>query len=284
MKSATHEIGVGLRPPHFEHFLGERPKSVSWVEVISENFMDWRSREIPAARNRLLRIRENVPVSLHGVSLSLGTSGPLDQAYLRALKSLIDVIRPESVSDHLCWTGIGGVNTHDLLPLPYTEEAIQVAVEKIQRVQDYLGLGIAVENLSSYVTFTSSEMTEWEFVSEVAKRSGCKLILDVNNVFVSSVNHRFDPTAYFRGINPKSVEHIHLAGHTVKPDGSLIDTHDTPVSKQVWELYRDVVRNFPGPKVMLERDGNIPEWEIIEEELAIIQKIQEEEAHVTATL
>jgi uncharacterized protein (UPF0276 family) len=280
MKASTHEIGVGLRPTHFSHFQVERPRSVSWVEVISENFMDWRHREIPGARKRLLGIRENVPVSLHGVSLSLGSAEALDEGYLRSLKNLVNIINPESVSDHLCWTGIGGINSHDLLPLPYTEEAIAVAVAKIGRVQDFLGRHIAVENLSSYVTFTSSEMTEWDFVSEVVRRSGCKLILDVNNVYVSSVNHRFDPYDYLRGIDPKVVEHIHLAGHTVKQDGSLIDTHDTPVCNDVWNLYRFVVRSIPGPRVMLERDGNIPEWEGIESELAIIERIQREELYV----
>jgi uncharacterized protein len=284
MKPTIHEIGVGLRPLHFEHFYGSRPKSVSWVEVISENFMDWRTKEVPAARRRLLRIRENVPVSLHGVSLSIGSAEPTDQAYLRSLKNLIDVIRPDSVSDHLCWTGIGGINSHDLLPLPYTKEAIEVVTGKIGRVQDYLGRQIALENLSSYVTFNAFEMTEWEFVSEVTKRSGCKLILDVNNIYVSSVNHHFNTSDYLNAIDPNSVEHIHLAGHTVKADGYLIDTHDAPVSPQVWDLYRKVVRDIPGPRVMLERDGNIPAWSGIEEELSTIKKIQEEEAHVSITV
>jgi uncharacterized protein (UPF0276 family) len=275
MKPLIHDIGVGLRPVHFEHFFGEKPKSVSWVEVISENFMDWSTQITPAPRRRLLKIRENLPVSLHGVSLSLGSAEKLNESYLRALKELIDVVQPDSVSDHLCWTGIQGTNSHDLLPLPYTREAIQIAVEKIGQVQDYLGRKIAVENLSSYVTFSSSEMSEWEFISEVVKRSGCKMILDVNNIYVSSVNHGFDPKEYLLGIDPKSLEHIHLAGHTVRSDGYLIDTHDAPISEEVWKLYRQVVRNFPGPRVMLERDGNIPEWNGIEEELNLIRKNQE---------
>lgn len=276
MKQLIHDIGVGLRPPHFKHFQESAPESVSWVEVISENFMDWRGLETPAALNRLLKIRENVPVSLHGVSLSLGSVDAPDKKYLKALKDLIHKVRPESVSDHLCWTGVGGVNSHDLLPLPYTKEAIQVAVEKINFVQDYLNRQIAVENLSSYVTFSSSQMTEWEFVSEVAKQSGCRLILDVNNIFVSSVNHKFSAEEYIRYIKPEMVEHIHLAGHTVKADGYLIDTHDEPVSNEVWDLYRMVVRSVPGPKVMIERDGNIPDWNELQDELLKIRKIQEE--------
>ncbi len=279
MKSTIHDIGVGLRAPHFKHFLDSAPKSVSWVEVISENFMNWKGIETPAALNRLLKIRENIPVSLHGVSLSLGSLDDPNSDYLKALKDLIHKVQPASVSDHICWTGVGGVNLHDLLPLPYTEEAIRIVVERISHVQDFLDRQIAVENLSSYVTFSSSEMSEWEFVAEIAKRSGCRLILDVNNIYVSSMNHKFSPEKYISHIRPESVEHIHLAGHTVKEDGYLIDTHDEPVSNEVWELYRKVARTIPGPKVMIERDGNIPEWSELVEELSLIQKIQDEVQH-----
>lgn len=277
MKKTTsiHEIGVGLRPAHYDHFMDGHPSSVSWVEVISENFLNWKTRETPAARNKLLKIREHLPVSLHGVSLSLGSADQVNPDYLKALAQLIDVIQPVSVSDHLCWTGLNNTNTHDLLPLPYTEEAINHVVQKISLVQDKLKRVIAVENLSSYVEFNSSEMPEWEFLNAVAVRSGCKLILDVNNVYVSSVNHHFNPMTYLAAMKPELVEHLHLAGHTIK-DGYLIDTHDKDISPEVFDLYRWCTKNIPGPKVMIERDGNIPSWEDMETELAKVKAIQEE--------
>lgn len=207
--------------------------------------------------------------------MSLGSADPVNPDYLKALADLIDVIQPVSVSDHLCWTGLNGTNTHDLLPLPYTEEAIRHVVQKISLVQDKLKRVIAVENLSSYVEFNSSEMPEWEFLNEVALRSGCKLILDVNNVYVSSVNHHFDPMMYLEAMKPSLVEHIHLAGHTVK-DGYLIDTHDKDICPEVFDHYRWCTKNIPGPKVMIERDGNIPSWEAMETELAKVKAIQEE--------
>lgn len=273
--TSIHEIGVGLRPAHYDQFMDGHPSSVSWVEVISENFLNWKTRETPAARTRLLKIREYVPVSLHGVSMSLGSADPVSPQYLNALSELINVIQPISVSDHLCWTGLNDMNTHDLLPLPYTEEAIINVVKKISLVQDKLKREIAVENLSSYVEFNSSEMTEWEFLNEVSSRSGCKIILDVNNVYVSSVNHKFDPMTYLKAISKNKVEHLHLAGHTIK-DGYLIDTHDKDICPEVFDLYRWCCRNLQGPKVMIERDGNIPSWEDMEKELSKVRAIQEE--------
>jgi uncharacterized protein (UPF0276 family) len=208
----------------------------------------------------LTRIRERYPMVLHGVSLSIGSTQPLDRNYLAQLKALAARIEPHWISDHLCWTGIAGRNMHDLLPLPYTEEALSNVIERVRTVQDVLGRRILLENVSSYVTYRDSQVTEWEFLREIVQRADCLLLLDVNNIYVSSVNHEFNPLDYLNAIPVDRVQQIHLAGHENHGD-YLIDTHDHPVPDPVWELYDAAVRRFGSVSTMIERDANIPPLE-----------------------
>ena len=268
-------VGVGLRPPHFSLFLKNPPSSVSWVEVVSENFMDGKFIEAGFATKNLEKVRQNLPVILHGVSMNLGSVDPLDRDYLKKLKKLVDQIQPAWISDHLCWTGVEGVNSHDLLPLPYTEEVLNWVARKIQRVQDFLKRRILIENPSTYLQFAQSDLTEWEFMNELARKADCGILLDVNNIFVSSVNHSFDPMRYLGAIARERVGQIHLAGHSVQ-DNHRIDTHDAPVCDEVWGLYEEAVKKFGKKSTMLERDANIPEWEEMERELFRIKKIRDE--------
>ena len=262
-------FGLGLRTQHYSHVLESRPK-IDWFEVISENFM------IPGGRPlRILNeIRKDYPVVLHGVSLSLGTPDPLNQDYLKNLKSLIDKIQPPWFSDHLCWTSLGGHYSHDLLPLPYNDEALKRVISNIDKVQDFMGRQMLVENVSSYVTYKSSEMTEWEFLSEVVSKTGCKLLLDVNNIYVSSRNHGFNPVDFLNGIQVGAVGQMHLAGHTDNGD-HLIDTHDHAVCDPVWGLYKQACRRFGAVATMIERDANIPEFSEIQAEMVKAKSLQE---------
>jgi hypothetical protein len=268
-------VGVGLRQPHYEVFENERPKSVSWIEVISENFMAWQGREIGEAHQTLLRLRQDLPVALHGVSLSVGSVDPLNFDYLKRLKELTDILQPAIVSDHLCWTGVDGENFHDLLPIPYTEESLRLITDKVSKVQDFLGRRILLENPSSYLEFADSEMAEGEFLAELARRSDCGILLDVNNIYVSSVNHGFSAEQYLRDIPFERVGQIHLAGHS-KQDGILVDTHDAPVSEDVWALFQRVTEQHGQLNAMIERDGNIPSWTELEKEISRIRIIQSE--------
>jgi uncharacterized protein len=266
--------GVGLRRDHFDRVLSA-PTSVDWFEVISENFMVRGGRPLDV----LTRVRRDYPVVMHGVSLSIGSSDPLDESYLARLRDLAERIEPAWVSDHLCWTGVGGHNAHDLLPLPYTEEALAHVVARVTRVQEILGRRIALENVSSYLTFTASTMPEWEFLREVARRADCGILLDVNNIFVSSVNHRFDPVAYVEGIPVDRVWQFHLAGHS--DHGTyLLDTHDHPVREEVWDLYRRAVARFGRVATLVEWDGNIPAWDRLEAESG---RAREEERRALGT-
>lgn len=243
-------FGLGLRPPHYQDVLAGSPH-VDWWEVISENFM-------VAGGNprRVLRaVRERWPVVLHGVSLSIGSIDPLDEDYLARLAQLVSEIEPAIVSDHLCWSGVGGHSAHDLWPLPYTEEALAHVVARVAHVQDRLGRRILLENPSSYVTFGASEIGEAEFLAEVARRADCGILLDVNNVHVSCRNHGWDPTAYLAAI-PR-VDQIHLAGHT-DHGAYLLDTHDAPVCEAVWTLYARAIERFGAVPTMIERDDHIP--------------------------
>ncbi len=249
--------GVGLRTQHFP-CLWEGTAQVDWFEAISENFMIRGGRPLAA----LEKVRAVAPLVLHGVSLSLGSTDPPNEQYLRDLQVLIRRFEPAWVSDHLCWGSIGGHYAHDLLPLPYTEEAIQVVVENIGRVQEYLDRQILIENVSSYLTYVHSTMPEWEFLAEIARRADCGILLDVNNIYVSAFNHQFDPQVYIDHIPPDRVGQIHLAGHSDKGT-YLFDTHDGPVIDPVWELYRFAVRHCGRVSTLVEWDDQIPEFAVV---------------------
>jgi uncharacterized protein (UPF0276 family) len=269
-------VGVGLRPPHYSHFLDEKPSSVAWVEVISENFLPWKNQEFGRSFQTLEKIRNNYPVVLHGVSMSIGSVDPLNDDYLKNLKNLADRIQPAWVSDHLCWTGVNGENLHDLMPVPYTQEALDHISRRIDQVQNKLGRRILIENPSSYLEFQQSEMSEWDFLAALVQKSDCGLLLDINNVYVSSVNHGYDPIHYLKSLPRERVGQIHLAGHS-NMSGYLIDTHDAPVCQEVLDLYRWSAPHFGHISTMLERDGNIPEWEELEKEILTIEGIRHEE-------
>jgi len=252
--------GIGLRPPHYQPLLQalraarsplERP--VDWVEIISENFMV----EGGNPRAVLRRIRAEVPVVMHGVSLSLGSVDPLDEQYLEALRALARDVEPAWISDHLCWSSFGGHTGHDLWPLPFTEEALDHVAARVLTVQERLQRPVLIENVSSYLQFAHAGITEWEFLSALVARTGCGLLLDVNNVFVSAHNHGFSAQAFLEGLPPDSVGQIHLAGH--RDEGThLLDTHDHPVCDGVWDLYRAAVTRFGGVATLIERDEDIP--------------------------
>jgi uncharacterized protein (UPF0276 family) len=245
-------FGLGLRTEHFAELLEQQP-AVDWLEINSENFMVAGGKP----RRYLEAFRQRYPIVMHGVSLSIGGSDPLDQAYLRALKQLAADIEPAWVSDHLCWTGIGGLNSHDLLPLPYSDEAVAHVVARVQQVQDFLGRPLVLENLSSYVRFNASTMPEWQFLSEIAIRSGCRLLLDVNNVVVSARNHGYAPERFLAGLPAEHIWQIHLAGHS-DYGTHVIDTHDHAVPEAVWALYEQAIARFGPISTMIERDDHIP--------------------------
>lgn len=246
-------FGLGLRKEHHRDFL-DAAQPVDFVEVISENFMGAGGKPL----RTLAAVRERYPVAMHGVSMSIGSPEGLDRDYTAGLKALARRVDPLWVSDHLCWTRVGGHSTHDLLPLPYTEEALAVCVRNVRQAQDVLGRAILVENPSSYVTFAESTMAEWEFLAALAAETGCHLLLDINNVFVSSVNHGFDAERFLAGIPVDRVRQIHLAGHSAGPEGMLIDTHDAGVCDGVWALYGRALERFVGCATMIERDDAIP--------------------------
>jgi uncharacterized protein (UPF0276 family) len=246
-------FGLGLRPPHYTQIVETRPE-VGWFEITSENFM------VPGGRplHWLDRIRSDYPIAMHGVSLSIGGTDPLDQQHLAGLQGLQRRVQPAWISDHLCWTGVAGGNLHDLLPLPYNEAVLAHVVDRVRRVQDRLGSRILLENVSSYVSYPSSQLTEWDFLAEVAQRADCLILLDVNNIYVSSVNHGFDPLVYLDAIPVARVRQIHLAGHQRRDDGLIVDTHDAPIAEPVWRLYEHARRRFGDVATMIERDENIP--------------------------
>lgn len=255
-------FGLGLRAQHLGEILENPPAAVDWFEIISENFMVAGGKP----RRNLEFVRARYPVVMHGVSLSIGGTDPLDQDYLRKLKKLAFEVEPAWISDHLCWTGIDGINSHDLLPLPYSEAAIQHVVTRVNQVQEFLGREILLENLSSYVEFSGSQMPEWQFVAEIAQRSGCRLLLDVNNIQVSAHNHGFNAQDYLAGIPIDRVWQIHLAGHSVHGE-YVIDTHDHAVPNAVWALYGDAIRRFGAVSTMIERDDHIPPLPVLIAEL-----------------
>lgn len=267
--------GVGLRPAHHSHFLNQKPASVSWIEVVSENYMPWENQGFGRALQNLKKMRSDLPVALHGVSMNLGSTDELDMNYLNRLKTLVDAIEPAVISDHLSWTGINGENLHDLLPLPYTKESLALVSERIDKVQNFLGRRILIENPSSYLEFSNSEMSESDFLIDLLTEADCGLLLDVNNVYVSSINHGFKAIDYFKNLPSERIGQIHLAGHS-KLNGYLIDTHDAPVCDEVWDLYRQVVAQFGLRSTMIERDGNIPDWHELEIEILKIGNIENE--------
>ncbi len=245
-------FGLGLRTEHYETILEQRPP-IDWFEILTENYL------VPGGKPHyyLDNIREHYPLVMHGVSMSIGSCDPLDFDYLRQVKSLANKIKPKWISDHLCFTGIHGKNMHDLLPLPYTEETIHHVANRIKQVQDFLGTQILIENVSSYITYQQSQLTEWDFLKAISEEADCFILLDINNIYVSSVNHDFDPIAYLKAIPSHRVYQMHLAGHENQGD-YIIDTHDHDIVDPVWDLYRAALKQFGFVSTMIERDDNIP--------------------------
>jgi hypothetical protein len=245
-------FGLGLRAKHYQDILESNPE-VDWFEVLSENYM------VPGGRPLAMldRIIERYPCVMHGVSLSIASTAPFDEEYLDGLNTLAKRVQPKWISDHLCWTGVHGVNLHDLLPIPYTREALDHIVSRVHYVQERLGRRLCLENVSTYVQFDQSEMSEWEFISELTRRTGCWLLFDVNNVFVSAFNHGYDALDFLNGIPADRVIQFHLAGHS-DMGNYMVDTHDYPVRAEVWDLYKAALKRFGPVSTMIERDDNIP--------------------------
>lgn len=262
--------GVGLRTVHYPTIFEQWPK-VDWFEIISENFMDSEGRP----RRNLEKILTRYPVVMHGVSLSIGSTDPLNYGYLKKLKALAEWVNPPLISDHLCWTGNAHINTHDLLPVPYTEEALKHIISRIKQVQDFLGRRLVVENPSTYLEFKASEMPEWEFIARMAEGADCHLLLDVNNVYVTCYNHRLDAKTYMDAIPPERVAYVHLAGHENKGT-HLVDTHEGTIIPEVWDLYRYLISRTGSVNTMVEWDTNIPEFPIVYAEVEKAKKIAAE--------
>jgi len=261
--------GLGLRKEHYETVLADRP-DVDWFEIISENYMVEGGKPL----DYLTRIREHYPMVMHGVSMSIGSTEALNFDYLKKLKDLIKRVEPEWISDHLCWTGVNGLNLHDLMPLPYTEEAVQHVADRVSQVQDYLGQQILLENVSSYVSYSDSVMSEAEFYYEVTERADCLMLLDINNIYVSAYNHNFDPYSYLSAMPKERVYQFHLAGHT-QEDNLIIDTHDHPIADPVFDLYAAAVEHFGRVSTMIERDDHIPPLPELLNELEQVKNIAE---------
>ncbi len=264
-------FGLGLRTDYYSTILETLP-AVDWFEIISENYMVDGGKPLYF----LDRIREHYPLAMHGVSLSIGSTAPLNMQYLAKLKALAERVQPLWISDHLCWTGLSAHNSHDLLPLPYNEDTVAHIAARVRQVQDFLGCRIALENLSSYVTFTSSVMTEWEFVTAVAEAADCWILLDINNIYVSARNHHFNAQDYLQGIPVDRVIQFHIAGHS-DCGNYIVDTHDAPVADPVWALYRDAVRRFGDVSAMIERDDHMPEFSALMAEHSLLKTIALEE-------
>ena len=252
MLSPNPGFGLGLRTAHYEE-IAAAPPPVDWFEILTENYLVAGGRPL----DWLDRIRADYPMVMHGVSMSIGSTDPLDLDYLRQVKRLAQRVQPMWVSDHLCWTGIAAKNLHDLLPLPYTEEALRHVVSRVQTVQDVLGQRILLENVSSYVSYKDAELPEWEFLAEIARRADCLILLDVNNIYVSAYNHGFDADTYLTGIPADRVQQIHLAGHSNCGE-YIIDTHDAPIIDPVWALYGRAIARLGPVATMIERDDHIP--------------------------
>ena len=263
-------FGVGLRQPHYKLVVETHPK-VDWFEVISENFMVEGGRALEV----LEAVREHYPIAMHGVSMSLGSTDPLNRNYLRQIGDLARRFEPAWISDHLCWGSVAGHYAHDLLPLPFTEEALAHVAARVAAVQDRLGRRILVENVSSYLTFTDSAVPEWEFLAALAARADCGILLDVNNVYVSARNHGFDPAAYITAIPPERVGQLHLAGHTDKGT-HLLDTHVGPVPAPVWDLYRLALRHCGRVSTLVEWDEEVPDFDVLAAEAERARAVEAE--------
>ena len=261
------KYGLGLRPLHYQAIVDTRP-DVDFFEALSEDFMHFVGTDI----DYLEKIRALYPIVLHGVSLSIGSTDPLNQAYLASLKKLIDRFNPLWISDHFCWTGVNHINTHDLLPLPLTHETVTHVASRVNQVQDILQQPILLENISSYITFKQSEMTEWEFINAVTERTNCFVLLDVNNIYVNAFNHGFNAKDYLHGIKKETVKQFHLSGHQ-HCDTHIIDTHDANIATDVWNLYRDAERLFSNTPLVIERDANVPPLQELLKELRHTQKL-----------
>ncbi|MDD2843027.1 MAG: DUF692 domain-containing protein [Tolumonas sp.] len=251
MSAALSGFGLGLRPEHYQDFITQK-QPLDWLEILSDNYLVAGGKPL----FYLDQIRQDYPLVMHGVAMNIGSIDPLNFDYLTALKQLAKRIEPALISDHLCWTGVHNQYLHDLLPLPYTDETISHVADRILQIQDFLGRRLVIENLSSYIQ-SDTGMSEWEFIGAICQQADCDLLLDINNIFVSSHNHGFDPLDYLHGIPAQRVRQIHLAGHS-QHENYLIDTHDQPVCDEVWQLYQQAIHHLGFIPTMIERDGNIP--------------------------
>jgi uncharacterized protein (UPF0276 family) len=271
-------FGLGLRTQHFATVINDKPK-VDWFEIISENYMVAGGKP----RYYLEQIRTNYPIVMHGVSMSIGSTDPLNFKYLAELKLLAEQVQPQWMSDHLCFATVGGTNSHDLLPMPYTQESLDHLTSRIHHVQEFLGREMIFENVSSYLSYQHDEMQEWEFLAQLAQQCGCKFLFDINNIYVSSRNHNFDPLDYLKHIKPEWVQQIHLAGHS-DFGTHIIDTHDHPVPNPVWQLYAEYIATSGPKSTMIERDGNIPELNELLVELDQARTIGEKAWHTSTVV
>ncbi|MSP52815.1 MAG: DUF692 domain-containing protein [Gammaproteobacteria bacterium] len=263
-------IGVGLRQPHYAIFLSEDRPVIPWLEIVSDNYMFTHG----LLREKILKIREYYPMVMHSVGLNVGSTSGINSEYLAKLKQLADDVEPAWLSDHLCWTAVDGVNSHDLLPLPFTQEALDIVVNNIQTIQDHLQRPFLIENVSSYVQFSDADFSEAEFLNEVARRSGCYILLDINNIYVNSKNHDFSTDNYLAAINKEPVKQFHLAGFE-EIQNILVDTHGAAVHEPVWELYQKALQRFGAVPALIEWDNNIPGWSTMLEQVKIAQELQQ---------
>lgn len=267
LKKPNLGFGLGLRTEHYKEILSTKP-SIDWFEILTENYL------VPGGKPHyyLEKICEQYPIVMHGVSMSIGSCDPIDKNYLQQLKLLADKIKPRWISDHLCWTGIQGKNMHDLLPLPYTEEAINHVVNRIQQIQEFLGRQILIENVSSYLTYHQSALSEWEFLKEISERADCLILLDINNIYVSAINHEFNSLDYIKAMPKDRVYQLHLAGHS-DMGNYIIDTHDNDIIDPVWDLYANALIHLGPVSTMIERDDNIPPLDKLISELNHARKV-----------
>jgi uncharacterized protein (UPF0276 family) len=272
-----HGIGVGLRQPHYAIFLSEDRPAIPWLEILSDNYMFTEG----LLREKILKIREYYPMVMHSVGLNVGSTSGINTEYLIKLKKLADAIDPAWLSDHLCWTAVDGVNSHDLLPLPFTQEALDIVVNNIHVIQDYLQRPFLIENVSSYVQFEDPDFSEAEFLNEVARRSGCHILLDINNIYVNSQNHNFLVRDYLSYINTGYVKQFHLAGFE-KIGNILVDTHGAAIHAPVWDLYQQALQRFGAVPALVEWDNNIPAWPVLLEQVNLAQALQQKTTGIDA--